>query len=347
MRFDPSAAKPEGPICALPPLQCPKRRKGTTVTASYTDFSPDIDIVTDGLKFPEGPIAMPDGSVVLVEIAAGRLTRVAPDGLKTTIAQLGGGPNGAAIGPDGRCYVCNNGGFRWIENNGRLYPGEEPENYTSGRIEAVDLQTGEIEVLYTNCAGLPLRGPNDLVFDGSGGFWFTDHGKTRSRERDITGVYYARADGSFIEEVLFPMEAPNGVGLSPDDSELYVAETMTGRLWAFELSAPGVIRRDAGTARNGGRLLTSPSGYFLYDSLAVDAAGNVCVATIVEGGITILSPTGAAPVHVAMPDALTTNICFGGDDLKTAWVTLSSTGKLARLPWPEAGAPLHFLNRAD
>ena len=75
--------------------------------------------ITDGLFFPEGPIAMPDGTVLVVEIARGTLTRVFPDGRKEIVAETGGGPTGAAIGPDGKCYVCNNGGFKWkVEPNG-------------------------------------------------------------------------------------------------------------------------------------------------------------------------------------------------------------------------------------
>ena len=69
--------------------------------------------VTSGLQFPEGPVWMEDGSVLVVEIRRGTLTRVAPDGTKTVVAETGGGPNGAAIGPDGKVYVCNNGGFIW------------------------------------------------------------------------------------------------------------------------------------------------------------------------------------------------------------------------------------------
>ena len=137
----------------------------------------DITVLAEGLRFPEGPIAMPDGSVLVVEIARGTLSRVV-DGEVEVIADLGGGPNGAAIGPDGYCYVCNNGGFQWTESSdGRLWPGFEPENYSNGRIEVVDLETRRVQVLYTQCDGLPLRGPNDLVFDSHGGFWFTDHGK--------------------------------------------------------------------------------------------------------------------------------------------------------------------------
>ena len=75
----------------------------------------DFEVVTEGLQFPEGPIAMADGSVVLVEIRRQTPTRVLPDGRQQIIARLGGGPNGAAIGPDGAAYICNNGGFEWID----------------------------------------------------------------------------------------------------------------------------------------------------------------------------------------------------------------------------------------
>jgi gluconolactonase len=304
------------------------------------DSTPALNVLTDQLKFPEGPIAMPDGSVVLVEIARGTLSRVSDSGVDV-IAEVGGGPNGAAMGPDGKCYICNNGGFNWIERNGRLYPGEEPSNYAGGRIERVDIDSGEIEVLFSNCNGQPLRGPNDIVFDKFGGFWFTDHGKTRARERDRTGVFYAKSDGSYIEEVIFPMEGPNGIGLSADEDELYVAETVPGRVWAFKLEAPGKLADGNGERR----LLLDRPGYHLFDSLAVDAEGGVCVATIIDGGVTTLSPRGAEPKFTPMPDRLTTNICFGGDNLQTAFVTLSSTGQLVSLPWGVPGLPLNFLNK--
>lgn len=297
-----------------------------------------ITEITSGLQFPEGPIAMPDGSVIVVEIRRGTLSRVQPDGTISVIAETGGGPNGAAIGPDGACYVCNNGGFEWHERGDLVFPGEQPADYSGGRIERVDLDTGKVEVLYTECDGERLKGPNDLVFDGSGGFWFTDHGKNRPRDKDRTGVYYAAPDGSRIEEKIFPLEAPNGIGLSPDEDVLYVAETPTGRLWAFDLAGPGEITG----AR---RMLAQRGDYHLFDSLAVDGAGNVCVATLITGGITIHSPDGENVDFVAMPDLLTTNICFGGEHLETAWITLSSTGKLISVPWPRPGLPLNFLNR--
>lgn len=299
--------------------------------------------LASGLRFPEGPIAMPDGSVILVEIARGTLSRVA-DGRVDVIAHLGGGPNGAAIGPDGRCYVCNNGGFTWRERDGRLFPTVQAADYSGGRIEAVDLRTGKVEVLYRDCAGRGLRGPNDLVFDGQGGFYFTDHGKTRERERDRTGVLYARADGGHIEEIIFPLEAPNGVGLSPDGKTLYVAETPTGRLWAWRLEGPGRIARPADQPGDGRVLLPGVGGHVLYDSLAVDAGGNICVASLVRGGITVIRPDGSGADFVELPDPLTTNICFGGPGFTTAFVTLSSTGRLVALQWPRPGLALYHVS---
>jgi len=298
--------------------------------------------VTHGLEFPEGPIAMPDGSIVLVEIARGTLSRVSPAGDISVIAELGGGPNGAAMGPDGKCYVCNNGGFIWHRTNGLIFPGEQADDYTGGRIERVDLESGEVETLYTECDGIPLRGPNDIVFDKTGGFWFTDHGKIRPRDRDRTGVFYAQADGSSIQELIFPLESPNGIGLSPDEDKLYVAETPTGRLWRFDLNGPGNLNNRINP--NFGTMMAQLSTHHLFDSLALDSAGNICVATILTGGITIHSADGQSAEFVEMPDIVTTNICFGGDQLSTAYVTLSSTGRLVSMPWPRPGLPLNFLN---
>ncbi len=309
---------------------------------------PDLTELASGLRFPEGPVAMPDGSVILVEIERGTITKVAPDGgIVSYLARPGGGPNGAALGPDGRLYFCNNGGFRWTPEGDEsgLRPIGIAEDYSGGRIEVLDLQTGALEVLYRECDGRGLCGPNDLVFDGLGGFYFTDLGKVRARAQDRGAVYYARADGSHIREVVFPIFTPNGCGLSPDGQVLYVAETETARLWAFDLTGPGEIRRHPFPSPHGGRLVTGLPGYARFDSLAVDADGNVCVATLVNGGITIVSPDGSSVRHIPMPERWATNICFGGPDLRTAFITLSSTGRLVSMPWERPGLALHHLNR--
>jgi gluconolactonase len=302
--------------------------------------------ITSGLLFPEGPIAMPDGSVILVEIKRETLTRVMPDGSHRIIADLGGGPNGAAMGPDGKIYVCNNGGFEWHERHGRVYPGMAPDYYTTGSIQRVDPDTGAFETLYDRCGSQKLNGPNDIVFDATGGFWFTDLGKTHARHADRGAVYYARADGSSIREMIFPLERPNGIGLSPDEKTLYVVETPTARCWGFRLSAPGQIESADGHYRGEkGQVVAGLGGYQFFDSLAVDGAGNICVATLVNGGITVIAPDGSKTEHIAMPDTMTTNICFGGKDLRTAYITLSGSGRLVAMEWPRPGLALNFLNK--
>ena len=101
-------------------------------------------VMASGLRFPEGPIVMPDGSVLVVEIAGGCLTRVSSTGEITVVAELGGGPNGAAIGPDGHCYVCNNGGFSWRTDNGFTRPIGPAADYQGGVIQRVNLRTGAV-----------------------------------------------------------------------------------------------------------------------------------------------------------------------------------------------------------
>ncbi len=299
--------------------------------------------VAQGLRFPEGPVALPDGSVVLVEIAAGRISRVAPDGTVSTVAEPGGGPNGLALGPDGKLYCCNNGGFEYLEHpSGLLIPHGQARDYSGGRIERIDLVTGAVETVYRDGDfGCVLRGPNDIVFDAHGGFWFTDHGKTRERERDVTGIFYAKADGSHLEEVIFPSENPNGIGLSPDGKRLYVAETYTCRLMAFDITAPGKVDQTAGLG-GAGIPVYRPAGYKFFDSLGVEEGGNICVATIGESGISVISPAGDLVEFIPTPDPFTTNICWGGADRRTAYITLSGTGQLVRMDWPRAGLALAY-----
>lgn len=300
-------------------------------------------VIAEDLAFPEGPLELPGGDIALVEIRAGTVTRISRDGKKSVIATTGGGPNGAALGPDGAIYVTQNGGFQWnsVEFGGRtmILPGEQPADYIGGQIQRVTL-SGEVTTLYRECNGIPLKGPNDLVFDAEGNFYFTDLGKTRARDKDRTGIFYASPDGKMIKEIVFPMESPNGIGLSPDGKVLYVAESPTARVWAFQLTGPGQI---------GGRAILAtvpgapPTNMAFLDSLCVDGEGNVIVATIMHGGVTSVSPDGARITHTPLPDMLVTNACFGGPDLRTLYVTLSGTGRLVAIDnWPTKGLKLNF-----
>ena len=307
----------------------------------------DMREICRGLGFPEGPIAMPDGSVILVEIQAGTLSRIDVDGRREVVAECGGGPNGAAMGPDGRIYICNNGGFTWIQDGPFLRTGEvPPDDYTGGSIQAVDLDSGAVETLYTECKGEPLKGPNDIVFDAQGGFYFTDLGRRRDRLMDRGAVYYAKPDGSSISEIIFPIDTPNGIGLSADEKTLYVAETSGARVWAWDITAPGHLAKPPHSLFPG-RLHYSCRGYERLDSLALDSEGNVVVATLGTGCVTAISPSGAVRAVVPVPefDLMVTNVCFGGPDLRTAYITSSGLGRLYETPWHCPGQPLNFLNK--
>lgn len=293
--------------------------------------------VASGLAFPEGPVAMPDGSVVLVEMLGMRLTRVGPDGSVTTIADIRGGPNGAALADDGRIIVCNNGGkFAGALATGDL--GADPGDlYIGGRIQAVDVETGLVEDLYVECDGNPFAAPNDLVVDAHGGFYFTDNGFTRGRSTLESGIYYGLLDGSSVTEVEFPASDANGIGLSPDGAVLYWAESKTARIVRRRVVEPGVVERSDPFDPWG--CLHGLGGWQMLDSLAVDADGFVSVGTLITGAITTVSPDGELVDVLDTGDPITTNICFGGPELRTAYITLSATGRLVSTDWPRAGQP--------
>lgn len=316
-------------------------------TYAVNDIELGGTVIASGLRFPEGPIAMADGSLLFCEIAGERIARIHPvEGggwsAPETFADVPGGPNGAAIGPDGAVYVCNNGGsFTWLTHNGLLFPGPVPTTWRGGSIDRIDPITRERTTLYTAAGEVALRSPNDLVFDAHGGFWFTDHGLRTERSSDRTGIFYAKADGSSIREVVFPTDGPNGIGLSPAGDRVYWAETHTGRVFYRQITSPGEVAPPDPANRG---LLAGLPGMTLFDSLAVDAAGNVCVATIGPGGVTVITPSGHA-THVSLGadlfDRITTNICFGVVDRRKAYVCLSSTGRMVEVDWPIEGLPLN------
>jgi gluconolactonase len=283
--------------------------------------------VADGLQFPEGPIAMNDGSVLVVEIEGGNLTHVSPEGATTVIAHCGGGPNGAAVGPDGHAYVANDGGLTFRTEDGIRFPYALADENDGGRVQRVDLATGAFEDVYRGSGDRTLGPLNDVVFDATGWFYLVDTG---------TGaIHYANPDGSAIRPVADALEAPNGMGLAPDGQRLYVSETYSGRVFAWDVRGAGELAD---------RVLLHTADGHGWDGLAVDGAGNVCIANLQRSGVSIVSPEGVLKGEVTVPlhDPYVTNICFGGPAGRTAFICSSGRGRLYAVDWPYRGLRLHY-----
>lgn len=321
--------------------------------------------VATGLGFPEGPVAMRDGSLCFVEIQAQRISRLSPDGKVERVVDVPGGPNGLAVGPDGALYICNNGGVYDFVSNREVVPGHTvtvpaatSRPYVGGSIQRFDAATGTLTTLYDTCDGAKLLAPDDIVFDAHGGFWFTTTGYQDEEVLHKGGLYYATTDGkSIVKAATIPMA--NGVGLSPDGKTVYVADTLFGRLWALEIESPGkvkpgLLKKDV---TPGGLVQVLPAyalpkemvpGLSLpartlpqwVDSLAVEESGRVCVGTIFKAGITIFNPADGTTDFAQVPDPFTTNLCFGGADMQDVWVTASSTGVIYKGRWPYRGLRL-------
>ncbi|WP_204113445.1 SMP-30/gluconolactonase/LRE family protein [Shimia biformata] len=332
--------------------------------------------------FPEGPVALGDGSLLVVDIRNGDLVHIVEGQEPEVVVHLGDGPNGAAVGPDGALYVCNNGGvYNFVDvhpsdlnprakapqSGGKAAsdkkeptitipdPAGPSANFSGGYIQRVCLQTFKVTKLYDNVG---LLTPDDIVFDETGKFWFTDTGVQYPDKLIKGAVYRASIDGTSIQKVATPttphgegFETPNGIGLSPPGESdlpdgvktvLYVSDTVSARLWALDLDEK--LTPLAGElAGMPGRVVATLPGYQWLDSLKVAADGNIVVGTLINGGLTIFDHTcKTPPKHVPFEDMMTTNLCFGGPDMKDVWVTASTTGKIFKGRSDTPGVTLHF-----
>jgi gluconolactonase len=272
-------------------------------------------VVATGLEFPEGPAFDRDGNLYVTEIQGGRISRIAPDGTVELFADTGGGPNGAAFGPDGALYVCNNGGdeLGWVE---RIAP------------------DGTITRLFTEVDGRPLTSPNDLAFDVHGNYYFTDPvpGRPEPGAPQTGSVCFVDSEGN-AKRLVGDLAFPNGIGVTDDGKTLIVAESMTFKLHAFEIIEPGVL----GEAREFGFL----GDRNIPDGFAFDAAGNVLCCGFRSSQIHVFPPEGGEKIAtVDFDDDRVTNVCFGGPNGATAFVTESGSGRVVSFEWERPGMAL-------
>lgn len=285
-----------------------------------------VRVMASGLRFPEGGAVDADGSVVVPEIEGGALVRVRPDGTVEPLADVGGGANGCAFGPDGALYVCNDGGYVFAEQDGQRFPIGTVDGTVRGTVQRVDPATGEVRDLFTESDGERLGGLNDIVFDAKGLAYIADTTGGRIHHVDpVAGAIRIVAEG---------LHGPNGAGLSPDGTRLYVSETHSGRVRVYAVGAAGELSELPDLHRH-------PLDGYAWDGLAVDGAGHVCVADLLGSGVVVLSPQGGEVARFRTPehDRSVTNLCFGAAN---AYVSSAGRGVLYELPWPWPTPRLNF-----
>lgn len=312
----------------------------STVCAATRNEASFETLATD-LLAPEGPKPLQDGSVLVCEMARGTLSRVSPGGKVDVVAELGGSPNGVAIGPDGAAYVMNNGGMKFTRSNGLLQPEPAVGKREGGSVQRVDLRSGQFTTLFSGAKGHPIKAPNDLVFDRTGGFWFTDPAAPHAQGTQQGAVFWAKSDGSEIRQV-WELSGPNGIALSPDGNTLYVALTGKQSIAACKVLGPGKLATNASGAADGKIIATLKEEQSFLDSMAVEADGALVVGTLFKGCVSVIRPSGELQDQLYFPERFVTSIAFGGKDMRTAFITLTTTGRLVSVPWPRPGLRLAY-----
>jgi gluconolactonase len=293
----------------------------------------EIEVFASGMRFPEGPAFDEEGSLFVVELGGGRVSKIAPEGTVTLLADTGGSPNGSAFGPDGNLYVCNNGGRHPAAASTDDLPG------LGGSPETIQRVTpeGVVSVVVSTIDGTGLNAPNDICFDGAGGCWFTDPKWEGTEEEPVPrgNLGYLAADGTTVR-VVTELRFPNGIGLTDDGASLLVTESATGNVWAFPVRSPGAVGAPSLFAECGAGAL--PDGF------AIDADGRVLVAGHGTDLLHVFDAAGRPEENVRLGTGLgLSNLCFGGADGSTLNVTASGSGQVLRLGWRAPGMPLFHL----
>ncbi len=278
-------------------------------------------LLAQGLEFPEGPIAMPDGSIVFTQIRGQCLSRYRA-GEITTLANTGGGANGATLGPDGAFYVANNGGIS-VGPHG----GWSAESQIPGRIQRVS-PDGQLSDVAVALPGEPPNRPNDLCFGPDGLLYFTDP----HNWEDLANLKPGRVNRTTLDgevELLAQVDRfPNGIGFGPDD-RLYVAESVTQKVWVYDWTTTGL-----GEAR---LFCTLPKGY--PDGFCFSDVGDLIVCGSLGDTIWVFDSDGKERQCLETPPGTEpTNCCIADGRLV---VTLSGVGQLVALDYPDGPLPLY------
>jgi gluconolactonase len=314
----PPAEAPKTPPAAATPETKPAQRaapsdRPVSVTTEGDLFeSKEGTIVATGLRFAEGPVWQADGTLLICDLqgnavytlnpADGRSERKPGEGVDT-LRKPSGNAAGAALDAEGRLVFAQFDG-------------------TVVRRDKAGVET----ILPTEVNGKKVNTPNDIVVKSDGSIYFTDFGAGKDDHADHAGVYRIAADGT-VKLLTKDVVAPNGLAFSGDEKVLYVALYRDAKVMAYDVTDEGDL--------SNGRVFaeikdTEIKGRSTPDGVKVDAKGNVW--TTGAGGIWVLSPEGKRIGRILVPMA--SNLCFGGADGKTVFVTAGPRVVAAKLKEP-------------
>jgi gluconolactonase len=271
--------------------------------------------VAAGLGALEGPVWTRRGSLVVTSLSRGLLYEIG-DGEPQLLAETGGGPNGLAEGPDGSIWVAQNGG--------KPMASRSPRQVTPS---IQRLRNGVVEDLIT----VGLDAPNDCVFAPDGRLWFTDPrgglGSDGDGDGPVPGRVCALDTAALRVEVLAdgPLY-PNGLAFGPDPDDFYLAESSTGRVLHARRTSDGIGEFAV--------FAQLPEG--APDGLAFDRRGNLLVAGGRANAIFVFDPGGVLidTIEISPAEAvMVTNLCFGGDDGETLFITVFKGGRVLACQW--------------
>ncbi|MDN7495152.1 SMP-30/gluconolactonase/LRE family protein [Burkholderia gladioli] len=261
-------------------------------------------------SFLEGPVWDPAGHLFVTDIPHGRIFRISANGEWELIVQYEGEPNGMKRYDDAHLLITD---------------------YRNG-LMLLDIERGAVRPFLERRNSERFRGVNDLSFDSRGNLYFTDQGQ--SGLHDPTGRVYRLSPDGKLDMLLGNCPSPNGLVLSPDEKVLFVGMTRGNSVWRVPLQADGSVSKV-------GQFFTSygPSG---PDGLTVDNDGRILVANPGLGYVWVLNHRGE-PVEILTNSAGTslTNLCFGGEDMKTLYMTESVSGTVLKTRMKTAGPLPH------
>jgi gluconolactonase len=267
-----------------------------------------VELVQDGFTFTEGPAWEPKSKTLYFsDIPNSTIHRLSTDGSISTFTDQSNHTNGILIPRDGRMLGCQ----------------------MDGQVVQYDMATAKATILASQFDGERFNAPNDLIVDADGGIYFTDplfRAPTPLPQR-VQAVYYIAADGK-VSRVTEGLQAPNGIGLSPDGNRLYVCPSQQAEMLVYEVQGPGKLS-DPKTFCS----LKQPDGKVRTgaDGITLDVQGNVYITTHI--GVQVFSPQGKPIGVIAFPQQ-PANVCFGGEEWKTMYVTARTGLYRVKMPIP-------------